>query len=159
MHDLKPKYFLFIILGLLLSCSRDEPKPEPADSEFITLACLFQENTQFIIKTEEEYLQMAKQIYDDRFGFNCVDTTQAPFDFNTFTLCGKYTRIDMNDKQTNGVFRDDICKKIIYKIEVNIVPGPENNGGYGKIYSSGMNWVKFPKPPDDYEIVIEYTEF
>ena len=150
-------YLIVVILGLLISCSQDEPEFEKVNYEFIALNCLFQEDSEFIIKTENEYIQMATQIY--RYGRDCADTTQAPFEFKDYILMGKYTKSDMNDRIYLDVYKNKTLKRIIYKIKKDIVPGPNNNGGFGNIYSSGMNWVKIPKPPEDYEIIIEYKEY
>lgn len=153
------KFSLLLLLWLLIGCAQDNPEPTTVNAEYITLNCLYQEDTQFIIETEEAFIQMATQIYNDRIGFDCIDTTKAPFSFDEYVLCGRCTWIDQNDQINTSVYLDDPKKKLIYKIEVNIVPGPDENGGFGKIYSSGMNWVKIPKPPDDYVVVIDYTEY
>lgn len=153
-------YLILIFLALLMSCSQDDAELEKVDHESIVLPCLYQENTQFIIESENEYVQMATQIYDNRFGFgnDCADTTQTSFSFDGHVLMGRFTKTDMNDELSLNVYRNKSLKRIIYKVEINKVPGPDNNGGFGIIYSSGMNWIKIPKPPDEYSIIIEYDE-
>jgi len=151
------KIFPFIIvLAFLLSCSSDEPELDKVDYENITLKCLIQEGTEFIIESEDEYIQMATQIYDAQWGPNCADTTQAPFDFNEYVLIGKYSKLDTNDELSIEVLEDKKQKRIIYSMDIDYVPGPDNNGGFGNIYLTGMNWVKIQKPSDDYTIEIEY---
>lgn len=151
--------FRITILVLLIGCSADETEPESANFEQVSLNCLFLEDTEFIIQTEADYIQMATEIYDDRIAFDCADTTQAPFDLDEYVLLGKYTRQDMNDKLYLDVIKNEELKQVIYKIELDVIMGPGNTGGaYGDIYSSGMNWIKIAKPSDDYEIVIQYSE-
>ena len=154
-------YLIAIILGILISCSEKEPELEKIGHESIVLSCLYKENAEFIIESENEYIQMATQIYNEGFGFgnDCVDTSHAPFSFNDFVLMGRYTKTDMNDQLSINVYRNNSLKRIIYKVEIDKVPGPEDNGGFGIIYSSGMNWIKIPKPSDEYEIIIEYSEY
>jgi len=145
-------YIKIIILGLLISCSQDEPEFEKVAHELIAIDCVIQEDCEYIIKTENEYFQMVSNS-------ECLDTIHTPFDFNDFILIGKYTECDMNDKISRDVYKYKEKKRIIYKIGLDIVPGPNNNGGFGNIYSFGMNWVKIQKPPEDYEIRIEYSEY
>lgn len=148
-----------IILSLIIACSTDGPEPEKINFESVSLNCLIEEDTEFIIQSEEEYIQMATEIYDDRISFDCADTTQAPFDLKSYVLLGKYTQQDMNDILSLDVIKDEELKKIIYKIEMDVIMGPGNTGGgNGDIYSSGMNWIIIPKPSDDYKIIIQYTE-
>ena len=109
-HILNMKtYIKIIILGLLISCSQDEPEFEKIDYEPVLLECLYLDDAEFIIETETEYFQMV-------IGANCTDTIQAPFDFNDYILMGKYTKFDMNDKLKLGVYKYKELKRIIYKI-------------------------------------------
>lgn len=151
-------FLLFIVFALLLfGCSTDEPEIEKVNYEFIGLNCLWEEDSQYIIESEEEYINMATQIYGPIWG-TCADTTQAPFDFNYYVLLGRYTSTDSNNGLTFNLYKDRASHQIIYKINLTRVPGPATPGGFGDITSSGMNWVKVEKPPADYSIIIEYNE-
>lgn len=150
-------YFILIIIGLINACTHDEPELVKPNYESVVLNCLYQKDAEFIITTEQEYIQMATQIYREMSG-NCADTTQAPFDFNYYVLLGRYAEFDSNDKLTKEVIEDNNLKKIIYKIEKTIVNNPSNNGGFGNILTVGMNWIIIPKPPEDYKIIIDYQE-
>ena len=68
-----------------------------------------------------------------------------------YVLLGKYTKADMNDNIIKYVYKGTIIKRVVYKIEKNIVPGPESGGGFGIIYSFAMNWIKISKPENDYK--------
>lgn len=148
------QYLTFIILGLFLSCSEEEPEPQlvKIDYEYVVLDCIFLEDAQYIIETEEEYFQMATQ-------GNCWDTINVPLDLNEYVLIGKFTKTDVNDQKELNIYKNSTLKKIIYKLDLEYVPGPINTGGFGNIYSYGINWVKIPKPPEDYIITIEYNEY
>ncbi|MCB0806364.1 MAG: hypothetical protein KDC05_11240 [Bacteroidales bacterium] len=151
------KSHLILVLILLLGCKSDEATIEKIGYESIGLQCLFKEDTQYIITSEEAYIQMARQIYDHRFGHDCADTTKAPFDFGKFVLIGKYTSLDENDQKSLTVIQNNIQQRLLYKMTVTRVPGP-TGGGFGNFYSSGMNWVKVAKPPAGYAILIDFTE-
>ena len=147
---------LISLFGLLNSCSKEKDYFDDANGEYIRLGCLIDMNGTYIIKTEEAYLQMAKQIYNDwPYNYDCVDTTQAPFDFNEFVLLGKYTTHDSNDGFTRSLTINRSSRWVTYKLEKTVVDNP-NTGGFGLIQASGMNWLKISKPPEDFKIRIDY---
>jgi hypothetical protein len=149
-------FLVFIIFG----CSDKNEEPELfllVDYDDITLNCLFDEDGEYIIRSEEELIEVAKAVVGDSLWNTCIDTTQLPLDFEQYILLGKYTKHDVNDIFTRSVYKPVDADKIIYKIDIDRVAGPDNNGGFGIIYKSSMNWIKIHKPAAGVEVVIEYV--
>jgi hypothetical protein len=156
------KIILILALAIVFGCSNtDDP-----DIEFIPMAywdvslnCLLRKNSEYIIETEQELIEVAREILGDSAWYHCIDTTNLPVDFEKFILLGKYTNHDLNDSLQRTVIKPVDLAKITCKLELNKVEGPQNNGGFGNICTSGMNWIKIEKPPANFEVNIIYYEY
>ena len=103
---------------IFAACSTEGegPNSKSVDYETILLPCLIQEDTEFVIGSEEQYFQMVDQLYGGSSAINCVDTTAVPFDFTKYLLLGKYTQWDENDEMHSVVLEYPNEKRVIYHI-------------------------------------------
>ena len=160
---------IFFLAIIVIGCSKnmDEQELIPiANYENVELNCLFNhryfnnnEECEYIIENNEELIEVAKEVLGDSLWTDCIDTCNLPLDFEEYILLGKFTKHDSNDILHRYVYKQNDIKRIIYKIAIEIVAGPYSNGGFGKIYFAGMNWVRIQKPPLDFEVIIEYEEY
>jgi hypothetical protein len=141
---------LCFVALLLISCDKDKncdiPEQEIGSGEIIqdklvsdSIIMLNMRNQNYVIQSDSANFQNV-MIYKGQ------DIPRDSVDFSAYTVLGKYTSGDCRVSFERRVTRDNIQKKVYYRLKVHECGNCER-------YSESMNWVLVPKIPDDYEVL------
>jgi hypothetical protein len=158
----------FILNLILCSCkdkqttnpdnNPDKNRVEITDTASVFVDCLDATKISYqgliffpiLIRDSIDYLNLDSLLWDPKFYPKCENYLFPDIDFSKNTLFGYYM-ITGTGKKIRHVYKDTIEKKYIYNVEIIQIP-PGNLAGI-----IDFNWMKIPKIPSDYTVVMEHT--